>query len=514
MVAGGASKSFLQGLVPLVAPGLLPLAIACGESSGPSSTADGRGGTSGDAGTGGSTTGGNGTGGGGNAWFEVIDPLPSAVITPEDDPDLVQHETVLLGASADGRVVFGTSWALVMDGGRVAVDGFRWTREGGIENLGYAEEPPPEAPIVQPRTISRDGSVIFGSYGPGVTAPLFRWSAASGMVLLETLDSAGYVELGALSDDGGVLCGAQRIGGGSEAVRWTEDDGLSRLGFLPGEAASSAAAISADGETVVGASGSRVYRFTPSGGMEDLGLGTCGVARDGLSGDGAVVVGRCTAADGGTEAFVWNGGEGKTSLGTLPASVPISDVEASPEGRVVVAQSRVGREDYQAVRASEATGFVRLGSFPGLPTCVVVRHNSFRPVPDTRRSSSRDGSVVAGTCITTSGTADNRGFRWSEQGGLVPLEPLAGDVETWVTSVSPDGIVGGMSIGDAAAQRAVIWDASGAPRAIATDLEAAGVDLGGFRLDEDLVVLEGARVVYGVGHDAADAGRAWIARLP
>jgi hypothetical protein len=179
-----------------------------------------------------------------------------------------------------------------------------------------------------------------------------------------------------------------------------------------------------------------------------------------------------------------------------------------------VGQSQVGREDYQAVRGSEATGLVRLGSFAGLPTCVLIGHNLFRPVPDTRRSSSRDGRVVAGTCITTSGTADNRGFRWSEQDGLVSLEPLAGDVETWVTSVSPDGIVGGVSIGGASEHRAVLWDESGAPRAIAAELEAAGVDIGGFRLDEDLVVLEGGRSVYGVGHDPSGAGRAWVARLP
>jgi hypothetical protein len=248
--------------------------------------------------------------------------------------------------------------------------------------------------------------------------------------------------------------------------------------------------------------------------MEDIGLSGCVLSRNGLSRDGAVLVGRCSVPDGGTEAFVWSEAEGKTSLGILPASVLISDAEASPDGRVFVGQSQVGREDYQAVRGSEAAGLVRLGSFPGLPTCVLVGRNSFRPVPDERPSISRDGGVVAGTCITTSGTAGNRGFRWTERDGLVPLEPLAGDAATWVTSVSPDGIVGGVSIGDASGQQAVIWDASGAPRAIAAELAAAGVDLVGFRLDDDLVVLEGGRSVYGVGHDASGAGRAWVARLP
>jgi hypothetical protein len=96
---------------------------------------------------------------------------------------------------------------------------------------------------------------------------------------------------------------------------------------------------------------------------------------------------------------------------------------------------------------------------------------------------------------------------------MVALEPLPGHDEAMVTSVSPDGIVGGVSYGDAG-REIVFWNTLGEASSLRSELEAAGVDLGDFQLDGDVFVVEGGRTVHGFGHDAAGAGRAWIARRP
>jgi hypothetical protein len=180
---------------------------------------------------------------------------------------------------------------------------------------------------------------------------------------------------------------------------------------------------------------------------------------------------------------------------------------------VLIAQGRgPGREDWQALRATEATGFVALGALPGNPTCSALGGVLDARVAD-RPPMNADGSVVVGNCFKSdAGTA--LGFRWSEPTGIVALSPLARHVRTKVTSVSPDGIVGGTSTGDGGQSEGVLWNEKGEPRSIRALLETAGVDLGGFKIDEEVVVLGGGRLVYGVGHDAAGAGRAWVARLP
>jgi hypothetical protein len=123
-----------------------------------------------------------------------------------------------------------------------------------------------------------------------------------------------------------------------------------------------------------------------------------------------------------------------------------------------------------------------------------------------------DGSVVAGNCLKTdAGTA--LGFRWSEADGIVAMRPLPGHTRTRVTSVSPDGIVGGTSYGDTSAIEGVLWDEGGEPRSIRALLDTAGVAPDGFTID-DVVVIRGGRILYGAGRDVTGAGRAWAAMLP
>jgi probable HAF family extracellular repeat protein len=116
----------------------------------------------------------------------------------------------------------------------------------------------------------------------------------------------------AVSGDGSVIVGtAAASSGNNEAFRWTPAGGMVDLGHLPGGNLSAANAVSADGSVVVGYSnsnlvGTEAFRWTAGGGMVGLGIlpgGHQSIA-NGVSADGSVVVG------GGEIAFRWKAGTG------------------------------------------------------------------------------------------------------------------------------------------------------------------------------------------------------------
>jgi probable HAF family extracellular repeat protein len=131
------------------------------------------------------------------------------------------------------------------------------------------------------------------------------------------------------------------------AFRWTASGGMQDLGTLGGTW-SGAWGVSADGAVVVGwafnaAGGYRAFRWTASGGMQDLGtLGGSESAAYGVSADGAVVVGWAENAAGQRRAFRWTASRGMEDLNTTYASL-LTDgstlIEAyaiSPDGRYIV----------------------------------------------------------------------------------------------------------------------------------------------------------------------------------
>lgn len=104
--------------------------------------------------------------------------------------------------------------------------------------------------------------------------------------------------------------------------------GVTDLGTLGGGIAvgvTVAAAVSADGQVVVGTSPlaagpSRAYRWTVSGGMQDLGtLGWHTSEAEDVSADGTVVVGTSGNQSGDRHAFRWTAAGGMQDLGTLGA---------------------------------------------------------------------------------------------------------------------------------------------------------------------------------------------------
>jgi probable HAF family extracellular repeat protein len=123
----------------------------------------------------------------------------------------------------------------------------------------------------------------------------------------------------AVSADGAVVVGwALNAAGQYRAFRWTVSGGMQDLGTLPGGYDSFANAVSADGAVVVGWARNadwqwRAFRWTASGGMENLNTTYASLLTDGsvlvrafaISPDGRYIVGTgYNAATGRTEAFL------------------------------------------------------------------------------------------------------------------------------------------------------------------------------------------------------------------
>jgi probable HAF family extracellular repeat protein len=151
---------------------------------------------------------------------------------------------------------------------------------------------------------------------------------------------------------------------------WSQS--LTWLGTLPGGSSSDAWGVSADGAVVVGratnaAGRDRAFRWTASGGMQDLGtLGGDYSNALGVSADGSVVVGWARNAAGRDRAFRWTASGGMENLNTTYASLLTDGSELmearaiSPNGRYIVGwgyNAATGR--YEAFLLD--TGFPRRG---------------------------------------------------------------------------------------------------------------------------------------------------------
>jgi probable HAF family extracellular repeat protein len=152
----------------------------------------------------------------------------------------------------------------------------------------------------------------------------FRWVAEEGMVGLGDLPGGSFwSDAFAVSADGSTIVGYSRAGSGTQAFRWTAQDGMIGLGDLPGGGTISyALGISADGSTIVGYAHSylqwEAFCWTGDGGMIGLGIPPGQLRSEALdvSGDGSVIVGRCTK-----RAFRWTEEDGIVVLESSPSGV-------------------------------------------------------------------------------------------------------------------------------------------------------------------------------------------------
>jgi probable HAF family extracellular repeat protein len=243
------------------------------------------------------------------------------------------------GISGDGSTIMGYGW--VCPGGQPkcnstgTVQAYRWTVAGGYQILGS----PSNSSFFGSGAISYDGAAITGEHpiGNANRFEAFRWTAAQGLKQLP-LNIAS-----AITADGKMVAGGDN---------WWMTSGQSGIfGPFPGEQDQTEAfglAGTAEAPVAVGAaikgSGAQgatyhAFRWTPAGGLQDLGVGdgTQSYATA-ISADGQVVVGETLDAFGLNRAFRWTASAGMQDMGTLggPESAALG---VSADGTVVVGTS-------------------------------------------------------------------------------------------------------------------------------------------------------------------------------
>jgi len=255
----------------------------------------------------------------------------------QDLGDLGGGESWAQGVSADGAVVVGWSYSLAAEYYRA----FRWTASGGMQDLGTL----PGSVYSLALGVSADGSVVVGWAENAAQHPrAFRWTASGGMQGLGTLGGDESEARGVSADGSVVVGGALDADWQWLAFRWTASGGMQDLGALRG-GYSYAYGVSADGSVVVGQFASGWYRAFrwQNGVMQDLGtLGGRYSWAYGVSADGAVVVGEAHNALGQSRAFRWTASGGMENLNTTYASLLTNGSQLSvaraisPDGRYIV----------------------------------------------------------------------------------------------------------------------------------------------------------------------------------
>ncbi|MEM1422859.1 MAG: hypothetical protein AAGH64_02540, partial [Planctomycetota bacterium] len=144
--------------------------------------------------------------------------------------------------------------------------------------------------------ISGDGSTIIGDANAGFMA--FRWTEATGMVALGDLPGGGVDSTPHdVSFDGSVIVGTGSTSSGNRAFRWTASGGVQDLGVTGTGVWSRGGAVTADGQTLfgfgpdMGSSGRAIIAWTDAGGASDaIGSGMA-VGAGSCSADGAMLGG-------------------------------------------------------------------------------------------------------------------------------------------------------------------------------------------------------------------------------
>lgn len=219
--------------------------------------------------------------------------------------------------SGDGSTIMGYGW-VCPNGTRTCtssdtVKAYRWTVAGKYQVLGSRGT----SDYFGAGAVSYDGSVIVGEHPPTLSGfAAFRWTDAQGMVQLPMNIAT------AVTTDGAMVAGAD--------VWWKTSGQTGMFGPFPGEQnqteayglAGTAQAPVAVGGAIKGSDpfgpAFHAFRWTPAGGLQDLGLttGDDSIAAA-ISADQSVVVGEATDANGFWRAFRWSASTGMVDIGTL-----------------------------------------------------------------------------------------------------------------------------------------------------------------------------------------------------
>lgn len=321
----------------------------------------------------------------------------------------------------------------------------------------------PDAFLRRAFAISGDGSTVVGA---GITNlnpdSCMRWVASEGIEeLVSTTFPCDVVS--DVSWDGTVVAGTLlgRTGEGFaawEAARWTNEEGMVGIGFLEGEERSAANGMSADGSVIVGYSGEafeeEAFLWTAEGGMQGLGktsdIDRFSKARD-VSADGTVVVGEIGRV--GVGAFRWTHEDGMVLIN--PASGVSGAEGISGDGNVIAGWYRLyaGEQEASLWMADE---FIRIGDLPG------------GDIYSGAQAASADGSVVVGYGNMGGGGVPDTAFVWDYINGMRPLKHV---------------------------------------------LEAAGLDLGEWRLTHAHDISDDGNTIAGTGINPDGVQQGWIATI-
>lgn len=321
-----------------------------------------------------------------------------------------------------------------------------------------------------------------------------RTSAAPPLIGLGFLPGGDSSEAHAVSGDGGVVVGrAEKNEGGvivTLAFRWTRTGGMQELSG--GGLHSRARGVSDTGAAIVGIS-DRAFRWTSAlNSIVTLPFPAGGTQSDayGVSGDGTVVVGYAGVPNGTNtinHAYRWTAAGSILDLGTLPGGTTSYAYGASGDGTVIVGQSATsGAGDYRAFRWTASGGMDNLGTMGGYSYAYAA--NS-------------DGSVVVGHCgaFPFGDNSFYRAFRWTPAHGMLNLGTLPGGGDSWAYGVCGDGsaVVGYVSMPDEA--HAFLWTTTLGIVDLNTYLPSLGIDLSGWTLKFANGISEDGLTIVGLG---------------
>jgi len=290
--------------------------------------------------------------------------------------------------------------------------------------------------------ISADGRTVVGYFWNGGSCgedvrPIV-WTRDRGFTILRSDGYAGGYGR-AISADGLTIVGNRITDcGGYYGAIWTFN-GLA----TPSNAVEMCSDVSANGSAVVGwttlfGGGLRAFRWTPTGGIVNLGtLGGNFSEAVGVSADGSIVVGFARDSSGKFRAFRWTQQDGMRSLGAAIGNEAFDQSEAwgiSPDGNVIVGFAYNDRNEAVGFRnipqGSERVN-ISLGNPPAGFTGVYPRRTN------------QDGSIIVGGMRKRDGSI--RAMRWTQAGGLEDLNVTyasllrQGEYLKWAIDITPDG---------------------------------------------------------------------------
>lgn len=371
--------------------------------------------------------------------------------------------------------------------------------------------PEPQSPLgsLQGSSTMRDITLAswFARLAPAVCAALWMYppfALAQSFSGLGTLPGGRASYAGDISNGGEVASGWSHTSCGTcaHAYRWTPSGGMLDLGTFGGPQSFSGK-LSTDGTVVIGESnpptGLRAFRFTLGEGMVSLGAlpGSNESKASAISGDGLVIVGESRTAGGQTHACRWTSTSGTQDLGTLLDGTLSFAGGVSVDGRVVVGTS-VSATSAQAFRWTDDTGMEELGFLPG-------GNDSWA------RDASEDGAIIVGLARTESGSL--HAMRWTVAEGMESLGVLPGGSGSDAAAVSANGqiIVGDSTL--PVGVRAFLWTRESGMVDLNSYLPTFGIDLNGWTLRSASGISPDGRHITGQGsHNGRD--EAWIATLP